>query len=71
MEDNDCLRSEPGFQERAQPLFRPLSDQALALWIEEHFPQVGQRVISAVQLNRPDADIQGMSPELIGAATRV
>lgn len=53
-----------------RPLVRRLSDDRLAVWVEDTYPQLGQRLISALQLNRPDADTRGMSPELIGVVTR-
>ena len=46
-----------------------LTPDALALWIEERVPALGHRLITALQLNRPGADIRGMSPELIAATT--
>src|SRR5262249_14715063 len=33
-------------------------------------PKLRHRLISAVQLNRPDADLAGMSTELVGVVTR-
>jgi hypothetical protein len=51
------------------PLFRRPSDTELALRVEETVPDLGHRLISAVQLNRPGALIQGMSPELIARVT--
>jgi hypothetical protein len=51
-------------------LARRLSDTEVALWIEEKMPQLGHRLISAVQLNRPGAATAGMSPEMIAAVTR-
>jgi hypothetical protein len=53
-----------------RPLFRRLPDDQLALWIEEKKPAFGHRLISAVQLNRPGARLQGMSPELIALVTK-
>lgn len=52
------------------PLTRRSSDDELALEVEDHYPRLNARLISAVQLNRPDADTQGMSPELIKVVTR-
>ncbi|HEY7153873.1 MAG TPA: hypothetical protein VH575_07920 [Gemmataceae bacterium] len=49
---------------------RRLSDTQVSLWIEENMPRLGHRLISAVQLNRPDAATEGMSPEMIAAVTR-
>jgi hypothetical protein len=50
-------------------LTRRMSDQELALWIEDRIPRLGHRLISAVQLNRRGAAIAGMSPEMIAAVT--
>jgi hypothetical protein len=52
------------------PLSRRQGDTELALRVEEHAPELGHRLISAVQLNQPDAATAGMSPELIGLVTR-
>jgi hypothetical protein len=49
---------------------RRLGYETLALWVEERFPTLGHRLISAVQLNQAGARTQGMSPELIAALTR-
>jgi hypothetical protein len=49
---------------------RRLSDTQVSLWIEEKMPRLGHRLISAVQLNRPGAATEGMSPEMIAAVTR-
>src|SRR5580765_767986 len=43
------------------PQIRRLPDALLALWVEEKMPQFEHRLISAVQLNQPNADLQGMS----------
>jgi hypothetical protein len=51
-------------------LARRLSDTEVALWIEEKIPELGHRLISAVQLNRPGAATAGMSPAMIAAVTR-
>ncbi|MFO0843878.1 MAG: hypothetical protein U0797_16025 [Gemmataceae bacterium] len=48
---------------------RRVSDDAAALAIEEKTPSLGHRLISAVQLNRPGAQVAGMSPALIAAVT--
>jgi hypothetical protein len=53
-----------------RPLLRARDDREVALWVEEKFPELGHRVISAVELNAPAADTKGMSPELIAATTR-
>jgi hypothetical protein len=49
---------------------RRITDDAAALAIEEKVPSLGHRLISAVQLNRPGAQVAGMSPDLIAAVTR-
>jgi hypothetical protein len=41
----------------------------LALLVESKVPELGHRLISAVQLNRPGAMTRGMSPELIAVVT--
>jgi hypothetical protein len=56
-------------------LIRPLvggklGDNELALQVEDKHPELQHRLISAVQLNQPGADTQGMSPELIARVTR-
>lgn len=51
-------------------LARRLSDTEVALWIEDKLPELGHRLISAVQLNRAGAATAGMSPEMIAAVTR-
>jgi hypothetical protein len=51
------------------PLTRRLSDDTLALWVENHYPQLGHRLITTVQLARDGAYRQGMSPELIELTT--
>jgi hypothetical protein len=51
-------------------LAQRFSDTEVSLWIEEKTPALGHRLISAVQLNRPGAATQGMSPEMIAAVTR-
>jgi hypothetical protein len=53
-----------------RPLVRRRTDDDVALFIEEQTPALGHRLISAVQLNRPNADTAGMSPELIGVVTQ-
>jgi hypothetical protein len=52
------------------PVLVRLRDEALALFVEEKSPQLQHRLISALELNRPGAPIEGMSPELLGAMTR-
>src|SRR6516165_11094919 len=55
----------------ARPLLGgKLSDTELALQVEDKHPELQHRLISAVQLNQPGADTQGMSPELIARVTR-
>lgn len=53
-----------------RPLLRPRSVPELALWAEGKFPDLGHRVITAVELNREGAKTEGMSGELIAAVTR-
>jgi hypothetical protein len=45
-------------------------DDDLALYVEDRVPALGQRLISTLQLNRPDAKTQGMSLALIGHLTK-
>jgi hypothetical protein len=52
------------------PLVRRRRDDDLALFVEEKVPDLHHRLISAVQLNRPNADTAGMSPGLIAVVTR-
>ncbi len=59
-----------GFVFIVWPQMRFLPDSKLALWVEDKMPQFGHRLISAVQLNEPDADLGGMSKELVGVVTR-
>ena len=53
-----------------RPFTMPWADRDVALWVEGRTPSLGHRLITAVQLNRPDADTKGMSPELMAAVTR-
>ena len=53
-----------------QPAMEGWSDRDVALWAEERFPELGHRLISAVQLNVEGAPVKGMSPELIAAVTK-
>ncbi len=53
-----------------RPFLSPWSDREVALWVEGHVPALGDRLITAVELNREGADLKGMSAELIAAATR-
>jgi hypothetical protein len=46
------------------------SDDDAALWVEARVPRLGHRLISSVQLNRPEALTAGMSPELIQTVAR-
>jgi hypothetical protein len=52
------------------PQLRRLPDALLALWVESKHPQFQHRLISAVQFNEPDADLVGMSKELVGVVTK-
>jgi hypothetical protein len=52
------------------PQFRRLPDALLALWVEDRVRDFDHRLISAVQLNAPGADLGGMSKELVGIVTR-
>jgi hypothetical protein len=52
------------------PLRDRLSDRQLALWSEGKFPELGHRIITAVELNRAGAPLEGMSTELLAAVTR-
>jgi hypothetical protein len=49
---------------------RRVSDTDLALWVEDHDKSFDHRLISALQLNKPDANTRGMSAVLIAAVTR-
>ncbi len=59
-----------GFYFVLWPQLRRRPDPDLALHVEEQVPSFGHRLISAVQLNRPGAFTQGMSPELISLVTK-
>lgn len=52
------------------PLRRQGADRDVALWVEEKVPALGHRLITAVELNRPGAPLEGMSVELLSAVTR-
>lgn len=52
------------------PLLRDLSDETLALWVEDRLPELNHRLISAVQFHRRPAHAVGMSPALIAVTTR-
>jgi len=51
------------------PLGVKISDDDLALFVERHFPELNDRLISAIQLTREPVDQTGMaqSPELVAA----
>ncbi len=51
-------------------LLRRQSDADLALWVEERRPELGHRLISAVELNGKGARTEGMSADLIAQVTR-
>lgn len=53
-----------------RPLVRRRTEDDVALFVEEQTPALGHRLISAVQLNRPNADTSGMSAALIAETTR-
>jgi hypothetical protein len=46
-------------------LGRPLPDDSLALLVERHHPELGGRLVTAVQLNRPGRDGDSHSPLLL------
>lgn len=46
-------------------LGRPLPDDSLALLVERHHPQLGGRLVTAVQLNEPDRSGDSHSPALL------
>ncbi|NNE00411.1 MAG: polyketide synthase [Pirellulaceae bacterium] len=46
-------------------LQRPLPDDSLALLVERHHPQLGGRLVTAVQLNEPGRSGDSHSPELL------
>ncbi|MCS7044907.1 MAG: hypothetical protein NZO58_00985 [Gemmataceae bacterium] len=54
----------------ARPLIRRLSDDELALWVEERHQDLAHRLITTVQLSRPGAQTDGMSAELIAVVRR-
>lgn len=53
-----------------RPLLRRRGDREVALWVEDHVPELGHRLISAIELNAPGARTEGMSRALIAAVTR-
>lgn len=48
---------------------RRLPDDQLALWVEDAHPRLQERLVTAVELNRPAARLQGMSAELVEVVT--
>ncbi len=46
-------------------LTRPLPDDSLALLVERHHPQLGGRLVTAVQLNEPGRKLDSHSPDLL------
>ncbi len=46
-------------------LRRPLPDESLALLVERHHPQLGGRLVTAVQLGRPGRDGDSHAPEFL------
>jgi hypothetical protein len=46
-------------------LKRPLPDDSLALLVERHHPDLGGRLVTAVQLNQPGREGDSHSPELL------
>jgi len=52
------------------PFRKRLTDSSLALRVEEKFPQLKHRLISAVELNKRHTKTQGMSRELIAVVTK-
>jgi len=57
------------FKRIVYPLGVKISDDDLALFVERHFPELNDRLISAIQLSREPADAtsQVQSPELVAA----
>jgi hypothetical protein len=51
------------------PQLRRLRDRELALWVEARTVRLDHRLITAVELNQPGAQIAGMSAELIAVVT--
>ncbi|HYV35001.1 MAG TPA: hypothetical protein VE988_04800, partial [Gemmataceae bacterium] len=51
------------------PQLRRLRDEMLALHVESKRPELQHRLISALELNRPRARTEGMSPDLLAAMT--
>jgi hypothetical protein len=52
------------------PQLRRLRDTELAQWVEAHASRLDDRLITAVELNLPGAQTEGMSEELIAVVTR-
>jgi hypothetical protein len=52
------------------PQMKRLRDSELALWVESHASRLGHRLITAVELNQPGAQTEGMSEELIVVVTQ-
>jgi hypothetical protein len=52
------------------PQMQRLASTRLALMVEAHRPELQHRLISALELNRPGANTQGMSAELLEVVTR-
>ncbi len=52
------------------PQMRRMSDDTLALMVEDKMPKFDHRLISAVQLNQPNAQLGGMSRELVALVTK-
>jgi hypothetical protein len=50
------------------PLVKGPDDETVALWIESFYEDAASRLISAVQFSRPKLALEGMSPQMIGAA---
>lgn len=54
----------------ARPLLHQPTDSELALVVEDKTPSLQHRLISAVQLNQPGSNTEGMSAVMIQAVTR-
>lgn len=59
-----------GFWLLVRPLFRTRTDDELAARVEKEIPDFGHRLVTSIQLSRPNADTRGMSPGLIADLTR-
>ncbi|MGF1578814.1 MAG: hypothetical protein ACFCD0_05580 [Gemmataceae bacterium] len=53
-----------------RPLILNLSDDKMALLVEEKYPELQHRLISVIQFHKPRAQTAGMSQELIGEVTK-